>query len=168
MDYLNLYSGIYKLLDRRTPVLFDCGELCSSACCKNNGKGMLLFPYEEKYLERQDTDFTIIDSDIDIKGYRIKLLFCNGTCDRKTRPVSCRIFPLFPYTDAESNIQVVFDPRARTTCPLHLDDMEGIYIGGLFRLMIYKAAVLLAAEPLIRDFMIKLTEELKTMDNFFK
>ncbi|MDX1357998.1 MAG: hypothetical protein R3232_04120 [Clostridia bacterium] len=168
MDYFYFYSEIYRVLEERTPVLFDCGGLCSSACCTNNGKGMLLFPFEEKYLETITGDFFIKDSEIDIDGYMVKLLFCNGSCDRRTRPLSCRIFPLFPYTEKNGGINVRFDPRARSICPLLLTDLDGIYIGGLFRLMVYKAAVLLSMDPLIKDFMIKMTNELRSLDMFFK
>jgi len=166
MDFIELYKQAYGLLEGRTPVMFDCGELCSSSCCLDNGNGMLLFPYEENYLSALDTDFIISDSNIIIDGYTVKFLSCRGICSRSTRPLSCRIFPLFPYTYENGRITVKYDPRAYGTCPLLLTDIEGIYMRGLFRLMVYKAAAILAKEPLLNSYLLKMTKELETIESF--
>lgn len=167
MDKLfEIYTEVYRLLESRTPVMFDCGSLCSSSCCQNNGLGMLLFPYEEIFMASLNNDFIIKDSNIDIEGYKVKLLYCSGTCERSVRPVSCRIFPLFPFAYEDERISVEFDPRASRTCPLLLTDVDGIYMSGLFRLMVHKAAVLLSKDPMIMKFMVHLTKELETLKLF--
>lgn len=165
-DYINLYTRAYMLLETRTPMMFDCGALCSSVCCNENGLGMLLFPYEEEYLAKTNNDFIITDSNIEIQGYKVKLLRCNGTCDRHTRPLACRIFPLFPFTGETGGISVEFDPRAYGTCPLLLTDIEGIYTRGLFRLMVLKTAHMISHDPMINSFLVNMTKELKTIKLF--
>ena len=166
MDRLELYKKAYAILENRTPVLYDCGGLCSSACCMDNGKGMLLFPHEEEYIRTQTDDYNIINSEIVISGYRVKLLTCSGSCERRTRPLSCRIFPLFPFMSEDNRILVDYDPRAKGTCPLLFTDIEGIYIGGLFRLSVLKAADILKEDPLIRAFLLKISGELETIGSF--
>ena len=45
------YRAIYRLLDRVSPVPFDCGMICGSACCTSIGEdemGIYLLPGEEK------------------------------------------------------------------------------------------------------------------------
>ncbi len=102
----------YSLLRRKTPLQLDCGKLCGGKCCKGDDKtGMLLFPGEEN----------LIDSEINIiENEGVKLAVCKGTCDRNKRPLSCRIYPLFPliYVNekGEEAVKVVFDCRA--DCPL--------------------------------------------------
>ena len=77
------YQAIYRLLDRVTPVDFDCGELCGAACCTctyepddiefnaagdenaDSYMGLYLLPGEEQVFERDpdapDTDCDWID-----------------------------------------------------------------------------------------------------------
>lgn len=163
---VEIYSEVYGILENRTPVMFDCGTLCNSACCQNNNLGMLLFPFEEVFLTTISNDFIFKDSNIEIDGYKVKLLYCSGTCRRTARPISCRIFPLFPFTYESGRISVEFDPRASGLCPLLFTDLEEIYMSGLFRLMVHKASVLLAENPLIMKFMVNLTQELDTLKLF--
>lgn len=165
-NYIDIYSRVYSILNERTPVMFDCGKLCSSACCKDNGLGMLLFPHEESYLKLNDNEFTIKDSNIVIDNYNVKLLYCKGTCNRNVRPLACRIFPLFPYTYKDNRITIKFDSRASVTCPLLLTDLDGIYMSGIFRLMVYKASIILLEDPLIRSYLTHLTKELDTIADF--
>jgi len=164
--YLDIYSQAYSMLEDRTPVMYDCGNLCSSACCSDNGLGMLLFPYEEVYIASLNNDFSIKNSNIIINGYTVQLLNCKGICNRKVRPLACRIFPLFPYVYEDNRISVKFDTRAAGTCPLLLTDLDGIYMSGVFRLMVYKTALALIDDPLIRAYLIHLTKELETIGSF--
>lgn len=161
-----IYTEVYGLLELRTPVMFDCGSLCLSACCQNNSHGMLLFPYEEQFIASLVNDFIIKDSNIDIDGYKVKLLYCSGTCNRSLRPISCRIFPLFPYVYEDGRIAVEFDPRASGMCPLLLTDIDEIYMSAIFRLMVYKAATIMQKNPTINKFMLHLTKELEIMKLF--
>lgn len=101
----------YSLLRKETPLNFDCGMLCKGKCCKGDETtGMLVFPGEEK----------LLDENIIIRETKSgdKIAVCNGSCDRNKRPLSCRIFPLFPVMLNEENgeIKIVFDYRAE--CPL--------------------------------------------------
>lgn len=99
-----LYQIVYRYLNDITPLKTDCGQLCSSACCKGDtGNGMLLFPGEASYLEKRTLDpswFRIAE-----KG-NLKLLVCNGACPRDHRPLSCRIFPLMPYIKTKDSLEV--------------------------------------------------------------
>ncbi len=108
--------------------------------------------------------FTI--SNIVINDYTVKLLYCKGSCNRKVRPLACRIFPLFPYVYEDNRISVKFDTRAAGTCPLLLTDLDGIYMSGVFRLMVYKTALALIDDPLISAYLIHLTKELETIGSF--
>lgn len=114
-------SRAYSLLRRSTPLgKGDCGRLCGSACCKGgDGDGMLLFPGEDKLFEERE-GFDIIESG------QFKLLVCSGSCTRNERPLSCRLFPLFPlvYEDGgELHLEVVRDPRFGQ-CPLNKYDIR--------------------------------------------
>lgn len=102
----------YSLLRNETPLKTDCGEICNGKCCKgDNNTGMILFPGEE----------TLIDETIEIKESESgeKIAVCNGNCDRNKRPLSCRIYPLFPLIEKEDGkliIKTIIDLRA--DCPL--------------------------------------------------
>lgn len=114
----NVIKSCYSVLRRTTPLNFDCGKICNGKCCKGDDKtGMLLFPGEEKLI---DPNINVIET-----ANGDKLAVCNGTCDRKRRPLSCRIYPLFPvlvYEDGESRVKVLFDYRA--DCPLSEAECE--------------------------------------------
>ncbi|MGN0526466.1 MAG: hypothetical protein ACI4IF_03445 [Acutalibacteraceae bacterium] len=109
----------YSILRKTTPLSFDCGSLCGRKCCKgDDATGMILFPGEEN----------IIDERITVKERAdgTKIAVCNGSCDRNKRPLSCRIYPLFPlvYKDKYGNdtVKAVFDIRGE--CPLISCDYE--------------------------------------------
>ena len=55
-DKIYLIKKAYELLDRVTPLTYDCGKLCGGRCCKGDGNtGMWLFPYEEEILKDIDS-----------------------------------------------------------------------------------------------------------------
>lgn len=118
-----IYLQLYKLFDEVTPIPVDCGKLCNKACCQGDDSGMLLFPGEEAVYELfepewakiENTDMTYTHEG---KEYPVKILFCNGDCDRFERPLSCRIFPLTPYIDKDGNLEIITDPRAKGVCRL--------------------------------------------------
>lgn len=119
MHISTLYKSIYKFYGDTTPLTIDCGKLCGGACCEsdeNEETGMYLFPGEEK-LFLNNPDFKIVDSEFVYNGKSAKILICKGTCDRNTRPLSCRIFPIVPYIK-NSDFKLIFDPRAKAICPL--------------------------------------------------
>lgn len=103
------------LLENRTPLAVDCGQVCGHACCRCQGDepcGMRLFPGEEALL-RETEGMTLLPAEGGT------LLVCGGRCRRSERPLACRLFPLFPYLDAATGrIRAVYDPRAYRVCPL--------------------------------------------------
>lgn len=111
----NVIESCYSVLRRTTPLNFDCGKICNGKCCKGDEKtGMLLFPGEENLI---DPDINVIETE---NGD--KLAVCNGTCDRNRRPLSCRIYPLFPVVSEDGEVNVCFDYRA--DCPLYKEEYE--------------------------------------------
>lgn len=130
------YNYLYKKLNKRTPLKTDCGNLCSNACCvdtEGEELGMYLFPGEERMFEGKE-NFRVEDSDFECNGRKVKILFCKPYCDRNERPLSCRIFPLFPYVIRNKVITVIVDPRSRGVCPLHkreLIDFNSSFVRGV-------------------------------------
>ncbi len=105
----------YALLENTTPLgRNDCGSVCDAVCCSDAlGDSMELFPYEKELFEKLD-GFEVVDGEI-------PAVKCNGTCERGTRPLACRIYPLFPLVvneDGAEKIRVIYDPRATVSCPL--------------------------------------------------
>ncbi|HPQ47345.1 MAG TPA: hypothetical protein PLP30_08255 [Clostridia bacterium] len=164
-DYSLIYEKLYKLFDNTTPMHFDCGLLCSHSCCRDNGSGMYLFPHEEEYLESLGHDFTITESNFIFNYSFVKLLVCNGYCNRGIRPLSCRIFPLFPYL-RNGRISVDFDPRAKGMCPLLFTDIDELYILGLFRLKVFKAGTIVSDITELANFLENYSAELDTIARF--
>ena len=130
------YSYLYRKFNRRTPLKSDCGIICGGACCKSDEgedeTGMYLFPGEEKMFEK--AGFRIEESALEYGGKRAKILFCDGKCERKSRPLSCRIFPLFPYIDKFGELRVITDKRGLFVCPLcraELRDFDSRFIRGV-------------------------------------
>ena len=104
------WQAIYRLLDRVSPIKYDCGTLCGAICCtcketSEEELGIYLYPGEEKLHSRKDNwlewtvedaeDFEFPDSWIG-KIYFVK---CKTPpkCPRSERPLQCRTFPLSPY-----------------------------------------------------------------------
>ena len=105
----NVIKSCYSILRKTTPLDFDCGKICNGKCCKGDDKtGMLLFPGEENLI---DPNINIIETE---NGDNLAV--CDGNCDRNRRPLSCRIYPLFPLLSEENEVNVIFDLRA--DCPL--------------------------------------------------
>ena len=115
------YDELYRLLENVTPLKVDCGGLCQGACCEGDGEtGMYLFPGEEMMYDGTEDWLEICDSDFFFEGNPVKIAICDGTCDRKKRPLSCRIFPLF--IDEEGNL--TYDARGEWLCPLVTANIE--------------------------------------------
>ena len=101
-----MYERLYHLFEDVTPLKTDCGSLCGAACCKGDDRtGMLLFPHEE-------TALRVIESE----GRRYAV--CEGRCERKDRPLSCRIFPFFPLINDDGKVSFQIDIRGNAICPL--------------------------------------------------
>ena len=108
------------LLADVTPMETDCGLLCGAACCSSlpgEETGMLLFPGEEA-LAPLPAGWRILDTQAG------KLLVCDSRCDRRNRPLSCRLFPLLPLIRGDA-IKVAVDARARAVCPMAAAGAKG-------------------------------------------
>ena len=155
----------YRMLENVTPLNIDCGMLCGHACCKGDDHtGMWLFPGEEALL-KDSPDFEILPCK-DNAGY--PMVVCKGRCDRELRPLSCRIFPLFPLVKETEKggitIEVIADPRARIVCPLR----EKSSMTTLFQLRMRRAAVKLLADPELRAYMLETSAFLEELREFQK
>lgn len=115
-----LYLKTYCILERVTPLKYDCGSLCNKACCDGGDEdlGMYLFPGEELLLSDLSY-FRITPTDIQLdNGSSVLLANCDGNCERRFRPLSCRIFPLTPYLTYRGTLTLEMDIRATGICPL--------------------------------------------------
>lgn len=121
----DLLLAAYDELSEVTPKKYDCGMLCSAACCAENHShgdeddcGMLLLPGEKELLEGE-AGFEFIDRDGEGT-----LLVCSGKCLRDLRPFACRIFPFYPkivQSGRRLSVQILPDPRSRNICPIMSD-----------------------------------------------
>jgi len=91
-------------------------------------------------------------------------LICDGSCDRRARPLACRIFPLAPHVGEAGGVTSLPDPRARRMCPLA--DCE--YLEPAFRRAVTSAFRYLAKEPVILKYMKLLSADLADMRRFIK
>ncbi len=138
-----------------TPLRADCGLLCGKACCKGDGdRGMLLFPGE-------DTVFTVKVKD------GVRLCVCEGSCDRKTRPLSCIIFPFFPYITEGGKIKAKEDIRGINICPL-ISHKDEVLFSKIFLRRVARAGRILAKDEECRKFMRETSRELDALERFYK
>ena len=122
MKPLEAVLAARDLLETVTPLKSDCGRACGGACCQpdEDGQGgMLLFPGEEALYEILLEGFSIREDDAVLPG--LKLLTCDGVCERKNRPLSCRLFPMLP-----TRTGAKMDRRAWAVCPLMESGKRGL------------------------------------------
>ena len=122
MQASKLYKSIYTYFGDATPTPFDCGKLCNKACCGDFGPeedetGMYLFP-GEKPLFVNHPNFRVVSSDFRYGNKNADIVICKGPCERSSRPLSCRIFPLIPYYQRSCGFRLIQDPRSFAMCPL--------------------------------------------------
>lgn len=167
MTTKEFYSYLYRLLDKTTPLKVDCGKLCGGACCDGDGEsGMYLFPFEEVMYDGSENWLKIYDSNFIFNNKPVKIAICDGTCERKKRPLSCRIFPLF----IDDNNEICLDIRGRGVCPLvqakiPLDEYNPEFIKNVSR--VFK---ILNNVPITRDYVEETKElinEFSSLDNLF-
>lgn len=158
------YRKAWEYLEHATPLDTDCGALCGKACCMGSDQeGMLLFPGEEAMYHGDDNGFSIRDSNILLSdGTRIKLLVCGGCCDRKKRPLSCRIFPVIPQIDESDYLNFVPDLRAAAVCPL-LFRADRHAISPAFIDALYSAFEVLTEDERVLEFIEILTKQNRDM-----
>jgi hypothetical protein len=114
------------LLETPTPLRTDCGRICGGACCQGSQEeGMLLFPGEDA-LYAPDGRYTLRPLSKELGGAPLTLLICDGSCAREERPLACRLFPLLARFDAQGNLSMRIDPRARAVCPLCASGVAGL------------------------------------------
>lgn len=118
MPALDAVLAARAQLETLTPLKTDCGRLCSGACCQGDeATGMLLFPGEEAlYVGCAFAD--IVPAGFSLGGRQALLLVCKGFCERKNRPLACRLFPLFLTFKKNGEPKVRMDRRAASVCPL--------------------------------------------------
>ncbi len=122
MTPLDSVKKARALLESVTPLKQDCGRCCGGACCQSDEDGqggMLLFPGEEELYRELPAGFSLKKDDGVVPG--AALLVCEGSCERKTRPLSCRIFPLLP-----TRTGTKMDQRAWAVCPLMESGKRGL------------------------------------------
>ncbi len=138
-----------------TPLSADCGLVCGKACCKGDEEtGMLLFPGE-------DTVFDVKEKN----GSR--LCVCEGKCDRSTRPISCIIFPFFPYITEEGKIKAKIDTRGINICPL-ISREEDVLFSRIFLRRVARAGRILAKDEECRKFLWETSREIDILDKLIK
>ena len=173
MDKISLYQTVYQILDKTTPLRFDCGKLCGRACCQNlpageeagEDSGMYLFPGEEKALQAASF-LNIIPVDFEFSpDSSIFLATCKGQCDRNLRPLACRIFPLAPYLTPKDILVIRMDPRAIPICPLAGEpDRNNLHPD--FVNAVRKACRLLTGDSQIKAFITGLSRIFNELDRF--
>lgn len=139
----------YELLERVTPVSYDCGNICEKKCCRGSSHdGMLLLPGEDELFCDKD-GFSVYYDD----RYSCFAVSCKGECNRDLRPFACRIFPYFIYMN-EDKATVAPDIRAISFCPL-LD--KGNKIDKKYLRSLRICAALLSSDEEFRKYLTELT-----------
>ncbi len=153
-DYKKMYEKIFKVMGELTPLKADCGKLCGHACCKGDRDiGMRLFPFEETSMG------------VTYGKQGVRLVVCDGTCNRAQRPLACRIFPFFPTIDEKGRIFVEPDIRAKRLCPLITHSDEIVFDKRFFK-AVKMVGKILAKDEACREFLYASTEEIDTYADF--
>ncbi len=113
------YRKIYTMLDKVSPVPYDCGKLCGSICCSDSpfeaeDSYIYLLPGEKEYLESEGCTLPIVKERREEHylpkswGEYVYIVKCPGSykCDRKHRPIQCRTFPLQPYISDKGKLEM--------------------------------------------------------------
>ncbi|MDP4094064.1 MAG: hypothetical protein Q8920_11965 [Bacillota bacterium] len=159
-----LYKRAYTMLENATPLKFDCGLLCNSKCCSGNSDaGMILFPGEEAMSDKSSDFLRLTEENISDTG--VLFAVCKGTCSRRHRPLSCRIFPYVPYLDGSGRLTIIEDPRAKYLCPLLLESFE-FKIDKMFERKVFKAFRLLIHDNDIKSHISLMTGVLDEYKRF--
>lgn len=142
-----IYQKAFRLLRDATPLRTDCGVLCGRRCCKGDDEtGMLLFPGEPTALRVIETE-----------GRRLAV--CGGVCDRNKRPLSCRIFPFFPFVQPDGGIDVRIDPRGKGVCPL-VRQSQDVLFSHRFLHRVRRAGQLLCRDDRCRACLLAIRQEI--------
>lgn len=155
------YQAIYRLLDRVSPVPYDCGSLCGAICCScgndDENLGIYLLPGEDKVHDRKADWLTWsaeYAEDYEFpESWTGKVYFVRcktpPICSREKRPMQCRTFPLTPHLDEDGVLSLVLnDSDLPYSCPLIADHME---LSPAFVKATYTCWKHLLKDPLIYD-----------------
>lgn len=169
-ERLELLLKAYDLLSDITPKKYDCGILCSSVCCKNNGShgndkecGMLLLPGEKELLSGAP-DYTFLNSANET------LLVCDGKCIRELRPFACRIFPFYPKIvdcSGKYSVRILPDPRSFNICPI-TNDFRKRKARIVFIRNAKKAVRILMRDKMILEELIKQSDMISDIEDLRK
>lgn len=155
MNNTELIEKCKDLFETETPLKADCGTVCNCACCKGeNDIGMILFPGEKTNLEIKDNG-------------AYKLCICKGNCNRKDRPLSCRIFPFFPCINDKGKIKAEIDWRGYSVCPL-VSNHKQIRFSRKFIRNVKKCGKILAKDKNARQFLKEQTDIIYEIKSFVK
>ena len=155
MNYDRLYKRAKNIIGEKTPLYKDCGLICSGACCKGDeGTGMLLFPHEKTSLRVTE------------KG-GVRLAVCDGGCNRRERPLSCMIFPFFPYITKEGRVKTVPDIRGCRVCPL-VENADKVRLDRGFLMRVKRVGRLLSADEECRRFLYETSREMDRVTSIIR
>ncbi len=155
-DYKKMYEKISRVLGGLTPLKADCGVLCQCACCKGDSNtGMRLFPFEESVLPTKEL------------SSGIRLVVCEGGCNREERPLACKIFPFFPTINDKGRVYTELDYRGARICPM-IGHCEEIIFDRNFLLAVKKVGKILSKDPVCREFLYESTQEIDTYRAFLE
>ena len=147
MNYDRLYKRAKNIIGDKTPLYKDCGLICKNACCKGDeSTGMLLFPHEK-------TSLSVTEKD------GVRLAVCDGKCDRNERPLSCMIFPFFPYVTEEGRVRVIPDIRGYNVCPL-VGNTDMVRLDRGFLMRVKKVGRLLSEDEECYRFLYETSREI--------
>ena len=163
------YRAIYRLLDRVSPVPFDCGQICGAACCTaaelDDELGILLLPGEDKIHDRHadwltwntlSTDEFEFPESWTGNAYFVR---CKTPprCPREMRPIQCRTFPLMPVINDEGELELIYnDTELPYCCPMIEEETE---LDPRFVQATYTVWKHLIRDPLIYDLVAASGEE---------
>lgn len=165
MDKKLLYKRAYRILENCTPLRIDCGLICGRKCCfGDRNTGMHLYPGEESVLSSPESGFLKIRKEI-FAETEILFAVCGGQCERRLRPLACRIYPYVPYLDGSGRLSVIADPRAKYICPI-LTESVGLITDLRFLRNIRRVFELMIEDPEIRKYIQTLSVELDEYSRF--
>ena len=93
----------------------------------------------------------------------VRLCVCDGKCERSSRPLSCMIFPFFPYVTQEGRIRVIPDIRGGSICPV-VRNFADVRLDRRFLRRVKKIGRLLSEDEECRVFLEGISRE---MDVYF-
>lgn len=153
---------IYDMLDKVSPLDYDCGKLCGEICCvyddnnKEEKVGLYLLPGEELMYEDSDSFnlYCISSKDIDYPHSwddDVYLVECTNPphCNRSIRPIQCRTFPLIPHINSKGTLHLILDENEIPyECPIIRDNLE---LNKDFINETYKVWEILINDPVVYD-----------------